>query len=106
MNWSVELTDEAKKDLRDLDNSQREPVLKAIKKVSKNPLPVSEGGYGKPLGNKSNINLTGCFKIKLLKLGIRIVYKLIRENGIMKIIVISVREDETVYQIAIDRVNN
>lgn len=106
MNWSVELTDETKKDLRDLDNSQREPVLKAIKKVSKNPLPVSEGGYGKPLGNKSNINLTGCFKIKLLKLGIRIVYKLIRENGIMKIIVISVREDETVYQIAIDRVNN
>lgn len=103
--WTVKFIDEAKKDLKSLDNSQRIQVVKSIDKVSKNPLPNFEGGYGKPLGNKLNNNLTGYFKIKLLKLGIRVVYGLVREQGIMKIIVISIREDDTVYEIAIDRID-
>jgi mRNA interferase RelE/StbE len=106
MNWKIEYVKEALKDLKSLDHSQRLQVLKAIDKVSQNPLPNFEGGYGKPLGNKSNTNLTGYFKIKLLKLGIRIVYGLVKEQGIMKIIVISIREDETVYQIAADRIDD
>lgn len=105
MNWIIDYLKEAEKDLNSLDNSQKIQVLKAIRKVSQNPLPTSEGGYGKPLGNKSNTNLTGYYKIKLLKLGIRVVYRLVKENGIMKIIVISVREDEAVYQIALDRID-
>lgn len=104
MKWKIEYLEDARNDLKSLDNSQRIQVLKAIDKVSQNPIPNIEGGYGKPLGNKSNTNLTGYLKIKLLKLGIRVVYGLIKENGIMKIIVISVREDETVYQIAVDRI--
>ena len=106
MEWKVQYLKEALKDLKSLDNSQQLQVLKAIDKVSKNPLPNFEGGYGKPLGNKSNTNLTGYFKIKLLKLGIRVVYGLVKEQGIMRIIVISVREDDTVYQIAVDRVDD
>ena len=106
MEWKVKYLKEALKDLKSLDNSQQLQVLKAIDKVSKNPLPNFEGGYGKTLGNKSNTNLTGYFKIKLLKLGIRVVYGLVREQGIMRIIVISVREDDTVYQIAVDRVDD
>ncbi|NSW90954.1 MAG: type II toxin-antitoxin system RelE/ParE family toxin [Firmicutes bacterium] len=104
MNWIIEYKTEAQKDLEALDHSQQIQVLKAIRKVSANPLPQSEGGLGKPLGNKSNNNLTGYFKIKLRSLGLRVVYGLVREKNIMKIIVISVRDDEAVYKIAADRI--
>ena len=106
MNWEVEYCDEAKKDIKKLDGSQIKQVLKAIEKVSTNPLPFNEGGYGKQLGNKSGNNLTGYLKIKLRQLGIRVVYRLKRENGIMRVIVVSVREDNAVYQIAVDREDN
>jgi len=36
--------------------------MKGIFKVSQNPLPNTEGGYGKPLGNHSGVNLTACLK--------------------------------------------
>lgn len=105
MKWILQYLKDAKKDLLLLDNSQRLQVIKAIDKVLENPLSNYEGGKGKPLGNKNGNNLTGYYKIKLLKLGIRIVYELIRENGIMKIIVISIREDDEVYKIATKRIN-
>ena len=97
--WTVEFTDEAKRDMRDLSHTQRFQINKAVIKVSKNPLPNTEGGYGKPLGNKQSKNLTGLLKIKLLKLGIRIVYKLVRTDGVMKIIVVAARADDEVYEI-------
>jgi len=100
MKYIIEYTDESKNDLVELDGSQRKIVRKAIEKVSLNPLPKNEGGYGKPLGNKDNMNLTGLCKIKLLKAGIRIIYKLVREGAIMKIIVIAARADEEAYKIA------
>ena len=74
-----------------------------IRKVSQNPLPAEEGGYGKPLGNKSGINLTNLMKIKFRDLGIRVVYKVEQVNGIMKIIVVSARTDEQVYKEASKR---
>ena len=104
MAWNIEYLRAAEKDLENLDKSGKLQVLKAIEKVSENPLPQSEGGYGKPLGNHQSSKLSGYFKIKLVKLGIRIVYGLIRENDIMKIIVVSVREDETVYKLAEKRI--
>ena len=106
MPWTVEFTTEAKHDMRDLSRTQRFQINKAIIKVSKNPLPNSEGGYGKPLGNKQSKNLTGLLKIKLLKLGIRVVYKIIRTDEIMKIIVVAARTDDEVYDIASKRVIN
>ena len=101
--WQVEYTEEAVKDVGAFDSSVREQVYKAIYKVSQNPLPKSEGGYGIPLGNKHGKNLTGLYKIKLLKLGIRVVYRIIRDGGIMKIIVIAARADDEVYKIAVRR---
>ncbi|MDR0951856.1 MAG: type II toxin-antitoxin system RelE/ParE family toxin [Oscillospiraceae bacterium] len=101
--YKVDYLDAAMDDLKSLDGSQRIQVLKAINRVKANPLPKSEGGYGQPLGNVSGSNLTGLCKIKLLKLGIRVVYKLIRENNIMSIVVIAARADSQVYQIAEDR---
>lgn len=106
MKWSYEYTAEAFKDLKKLDHSQRKIVLKAIDKVSNNPLPNNEGGYGKPLGNKSGYNLTGCLKVKLKKEGLRIIYKLERHENKFVIIIIGIRDDMEVYSIANDRLNN
>lgn len=103
--WDVSFTDEAKKDYDALGSVAINQVDKAIRKVSQNPLPQSEGGYGKPLGRKQGKNLTGLLKIKLKKLGIRVVYKLIRTDEIMKIVVVAARADDEVYDIAAKRIN-
>lgn len=58
MTFSIEFLEEAEKDLKKLDHSVQIQVLKGISKVSQNPLSAEEGGYGKPLGNKSGTNLT------------------------------------------------
>ena len=57
------------------------------------------------MGNKSGTNLTNLLKIKFRDLGIRVVYKIERVNGVMKIIVVSVRTDEKVYKEAAKRRN-
>jgi mRNA interferase RelE/StbE len=101
--YEIEYIDEAKADLKSLDGSVSGQVLKVIDRVRKNPLPASEGGYGQPLGNVGGTNLTGLCKIKLLKLGIRVIYKVIREHDIMRIIVIAARADSEVYKIAEER---
>ena len=103
MTWEVRYTEEAKKDFAALDGSQKILVKKAIEKVQQNPLPNTEGGYGKPLGNKSGTNLTNLMKIKFRNLGIRVVYKVERVDGVMKIIVVSARTDEQVYKEAAKR---
>ena len=94
MIWELEYLPEAVKDLEDLDNSVRIPVVKGIKKVQSNPLSKEEGGYGTPLGNKEGNNLTGLYKIKFVKYGIRVVYKLERSEKVMKVIVISARSEK------------
>lgn len=103
MTWDIEFLDEAEKDMKKLDHSAQIQVLKGLRKVSQNPLPAEEGGYGKPLGNKNGIHLTNLMKIKLGNLGIRVVYKVERVDGVMKIIVVSARTDEQVYKEAVKR---
>ena len=105
MNWEIKYLPEAVRDLKKLDGSQRVLVARAIKKVSANPLPASEGGYGKPLGNKGGNNLTNLLKIKLRGPGIRGVYELVRTETSMLIVVVGAREDDEVYEIASKRVN-
>ena len=99
MKWAVKYLPEAKKDLVRLDRSQQQLVLKAIGKVSQNPLPIYEGGYGKPLSGA----LAGCLKIKLRAAGLRVVYKLERSETAMLIVVVGVRADEEVYALAAKR---
>lgn len=96
--WEPSFLPEAREDLRALDGSQRIRVVKAIAKVQSNPLPSSEGGYGKPLGNKRLSQLSGLMKVKLKSDGIRIVYKLERIEHAMRIVVIGVRSDDAVYR--------
>ncbi len=104
MNWLVRFLPEAESDLKNLAGNQRLLVAKAIEKVRKNPLSTNEGGYGKPLGNRAASNLSGFLKIKLKSEGIRIVYKLIRTDKEMLIVIIGARADEEVYETAYRRI--
>lgn len=100
MTWEIEYLPQALDDLKKLDHSVRVQVLKAIIKVSENPLPQNLGGLGKPLGNHQSSKLSGYLKIKLLKIGIRVVYRLVYSTYKMKIVVISARNNDEVYKIA------
>ena len=57
MMWQVQFLEAAQKDFERLDGSQKQETAKAICKVSQNPLPASEGGYGKPLGAHTDTNI-------------------------------------------------
>lgn len=106
MSWEVRYLPEALDDLQALDGSQRILVKKAIEKVRTNPLLDTEGGYGKQLGNRDNMQLAGFLKVKLRGAGLRIVYQLIREEDHMVLIVIGARKDNEVYQIAHKRIQD
>lgn len=101
---NVTAIEEAVKDFQGLDGSVKAVILKAIKKVSTNPKPNTEGGYGKPLGHHSSADLSGYLKIKIKSIGYRVVYKYIRDNDGMRIIIISIRDEEKVYQEAEQRI--
>ena len=104
MSWELVYLPEAEKDYYNLNRRQQIMTDKAIKRVKENPLPYNEGGYGKPLGHKLGRNLTGYLKIKLRDEGIRVVYKLIRTENTMLVVVIGIREDEEVYEMAHRRI--
>lgn len=105
MKWRIEYIKEAQRDLKRLDPYNRKLILKAIDKTAERPMPPPDG-IGKPLGNHASSQLSGYYKIKLRGLGYRIVYQLIMEGETMRIIVISVRDDEEVYQAAERRIQN
>lgn len=105
MNWDVRFLKEATEDFNRLDGSQQKIVSKALLRVSQNPLPANEGGYGKPLGNYTANKLSGLLKIKLKAHGLRIVYQLVRVKRQMVVIVIGIRADGQVYSEAQTRVN-
>lgn len=66
-------------------------------------MPPSDG-IGKPLGNHSTSKLSGFYKIKLRNLGYRVVYSLVSDKETMKVIVISIRDDDAVYKKAERRI--
>ena len=101
--WNISYLPAALNDMEELDGSLRQEVGKAIYKVSHNPLPQREGGYGVELGNKVGIDLSGCLKIKLKKAGGRIVYKLERNEQDMTIVIVGMRADLQVYREAAKR---
>ena len=89
--------------MKRLDPYNRKIVLKAIDKTAERPLPPPDG-IGKPLVNNSRYKLIGYYKIKLRGLGYRIFYQLAVEGETMRVIVISIRDDETVYKEAERRI--
>lgn len=105
MSWKIEYIKEAQRDLQKLDAYNRRIILKAIEKTAQRPLPPPDG-IGKALGNHAAANLSGYYKIKLRDLGYRVVYGLVREGNVMKVIVISIRDDDAVYREAERRIAN
>ena len=101
MNYKLSFIKEAIQDYKALDGSQRKVVDKAL---LINPLPNTEGGYGKPLSNLSDSKLAGLMKIKLKSSGLRIVYKLEKSDDEVLVIIIGARAESKVYKDAEKRV--
>lgn len=99
MNYKLSFIKEAIQDYQALDGSQRKIVDKALKRILINPLPNTEGGYGKPLSK-----LAGLMKIKLKSSGLRIVYKLEKSDDEVLVIIIGARAESKVYKDAEKRV--
>ena len=97
MPWEVEYIPAAQRDLGKLDGHTRRLILKAVVKTAERPLPPPDG-IGKPLGSVGGTNLSGCYKIKLRDLGYRVDYTLVREQELMRVIIISIRADGEVYR--------
>ena len=89
-----------KEDLKQLNNSIRIEVFKKIEKIKLSP------ELGKPLGNKNGMNLTGLLKVYVAKKSIRIVYEIINDVLVIKVIAIGKREDMLVYKQAEARKDN
>ena len=104
MSWGIHFLPEARKDMHKLEGNQARIVANALERVSDNPLPRNEGGYGIPLGMKGNINLTGFMEIKMRGADLRVIYKLIRTEKEMQIVIIGVHEDDRVYKQAQERI--
>ena len=85
------------KDLKQLNNSIRIEVFKKIKKIQTTP------ELGEPLGNKNGMNLTGLKKMYVAKKQIRIVYEIIDNIVVVKVLAIGKREDMEVYKQAQQR---
>src|SRR5689334_3679858 len=99
---SVQLTNDAIEDLRDLDGSARKIVLKAIKKLEREPL------RGQPLGSRPGSNLTWFRKLVVGRNTYRIIY-LAHEHAerddaeIVVVWVIAERADSQAYELALAR---
>lgn len=92
--------DEAKNEWDKLEGHQRKFVMKALQRIEENGPNI-----GDPLGNKRNVDLSGYRKVKLLKIGVRIVYKIVNDEiEVTEIVAIDHRDDEEVYKIAFDRI--
>ncbi|NEG69738.1 type II toxin-antitoxin system RelE family toxin [Bifidobacterium choloepi] len=102
--WDVRYTREAQKDIAKLREPAKSHVHVMLERVRQNPLPATEGGYGKPLGHKRDGNLTGYCNVKLKGDGLRVVYRLERRDHEMVVVVVSVRDDNVVYREAVRRI--
>ena len=85
------------KDLKQLNNSIRIEVFKKIKKIERSP------ELGELLGNKNGLNLTGLRKMYVSKKQVRIVYEIIEDIVVVKVIAIGQREGMEVYMKAQQR---
>lgn len=92
--YNIQFASEVKKDIKKLGLTQMQ-ILKLeqkVKAIALNPIPKSEGGLGEPLSG----NLKGLLKFRFDN-DYRVVYKLVIENEIMKILIIGLRSDALVY---------
>ena len=97
MKYDVYLIEEARKDFKQLDNSQKIPVAKQLKRLETSPY------KGKPLGKKFGIDLTGYYKLYVSKKKIRIIYTVVEKEVRVEVISIGKREEFAAYKDAYQR---
>lgn len=85
------------KDLKELSKVQIALVFKQFKKLQTSP------ELGRPLGNKSGYDLSGCRKMYVDRKRIRIVYTIQETVITVEVIAVGKREDMAVYQKAAQR---
>jgi mRNA interferase RelE/StbE len=98
--FRVTLTAEAADDFRHLDGSFRITVAKQLKKLETSPL------LGEHLGNRAGLDLTGYYKLYGAKKGIRIVYRVIKQEVIVEVVASGKREDMSVYETSLKRISS
>ncbi len=86
-----------KEDMKQLNYAVQVLVLKKLKQLQNSP------ELGKMLGNKNNMNLIGLRKVYVAKKQVRIVYEIIDDILVVRVIAIGKREDMEVYQEAVKR---
>lgn len=95
----VQLTAEAKEDLRDLDGSAQKLVFRALKKLEVHP-----EQRGQPLGSHSGQgNLTGYRKLVVGDRDFRIIFQVDHDGTVVVIWVIAERADDRCYELAVAR---
>lgn len=92
--YEVRLERAAVEGLAELDKGDANRVLKKVEGLEHSP-----DQQGEPLGNRANIDLAGCRKLKLLNRRVRAIYR-VEEGSVVRVIVIGKREDMEVYRLA------
>ena len=86
-----------KEDWQRLPLAIREQLKKKLVKVLENPhIPK----------NRLNGELASCYKIKLLKAGVRLIYQVSDEDVVILLVTVGKREDRAAYETAIQRVTH
>lgn len=96
----VELTSDAREDLRDLDGSTRVIVLKALRKLETKP-----EKRGEPLGGSKLGNLTTFRKLVVGDRDLRIVFRVEPDGTVVVVWVIARRVDDECYELALSRLH-
>jgi len=99
--FKIEFHPEAVKDFDALDGSIQKEVAKKIDALLENPF------MGKPLGKKLGLDLTGFYKLYVIKKKFRIVYRLEKKYlELIEIIGIGKREKEEIYRLIARRLQS
>lgn len=92
--YEIEWKNSARKELKKFDAYIAHQIIEKTDQLRENPF------LGKPLGNKMGMNLTGCYKLMILKKKIRIVYKIVQKKLIIEVVSVGKRNNALVYKSA------
>ena len=96
MIYSIKVHDDFKKDLAKLSQPIKDQLYKKLQKVQENPhIPK----------NRLKGELSSCYKIKLLKAGVRLVYQVSDDQVVILLVTVGKRADNEVYEEAKQRIN-
>lgn len=96
MTYSIKVHDDFKKDLEKLSQAVKDQLYKKLQKVQENPHVPK---------NRLKGELSSCYKIKLLKAGVRLVYQVIDDEVVILLVTVGKRADSEVYEEAKQRIN-